>query len=148
MKEAQPMEEKPSNQRKGKSSEHLFFSMLLEQGLEVYAPLADDSGVDALARLSDGTFAEIQIKSRSPGAKHPALFADIAYESGRPGYWFAFRAWDGETDAWYLLNGEEFERVARREGKGTWALNIGANRETLAHCALGPERWDKFKKGV
>ena len=38
---------------------------MLSEGLDVYTPLIDDNGIDAVVRNPDGSFVEIQIKTRS-----------------------------------------------------------------------------------
>lgn len=48
--------------------------LMLKQGLEVYIPLVDDFGIDAVLRKPDGTFIEIQIKARS----NEVTFGDAA----------------------------------------------------------------------
>jgi hypothetical protein len=147
MKTARTPKQKISNQRKGKSSEHQFYGMLLGQGFEVYIPLADDKGVDALVRLSSRKFAEVQIKGRWLDAQLSSTFAGITYIPGRPGYWFAFHTWDKGRDVWHLVTGKEFESIARQEKRGTWAISVKKNREALAHCVLSLKRWKQFSKG-
>ena len=42
---------------------------MLKEGLDVYTPMVDDMGIDAVVRKSDGTFLEVQIKARSEEVK-------------------------------------------------------------------------------
>jgi hypothetical protein len=51
----------------GTAAELQVAGTLIELGLEVYAPLVDDKGVDLLVRRSDGTTEEIQVKSVRSG---------------------------------------------------------------------------------
>ena len=46
----------------GKRMEYFVISKMLEQGLDVYIPLIDDNGIDAVIRKQDGSFVEVQIK--------------------------------------------------------------------------------------
>lgn len=52
-----------TSQQKGKRAEFLVFGELLRLGYELYLPVIDNIGVDALVRRKDDTFSEIQIKS-------------------------------------------------------------------------------------
>ncbi|HKB44733.1 MAG TPA: hypothetical protein VKC90_10090 [Chitinophagaceae bacterium] len=47
----------------GKRMEFFVISKMLEQGLDVYIPLVDDFGIDAIVRKGDGSFVELQIKA-------------------------------------------------------------------------------------
>jgi len=49
----------------GKRMEFFVISKMLEQGLDVYIPLVDDFGIDAIVRKKYGSFVELQIKARS-----------------------------------------------------------------------------------
>lgn len=55
--------------------EFLIISEMLCQGLDVYRPVVDDKGIDAVIRRDDGTYVEVQIKARSndPDLKVPGL---------------------------------------------------------------------------
>lgn len=57
--------------------EYNIIGKMLMEGLDVYIPLVDDHGVDAIIKKEDGTFIEIQIKARSSEVKlgDAALFA-------------------------------------------------------------------------
>lgn len=75
----------------GKRMEYIVIAEMLKEGMDVYVPLVDDNGIDAVVRRSDGTFVEVQIKARSndvrPGDE--ALFAGIKHIA-RENYWFIF----------------------------------------------------------
>lgn len=77
----------------GKRIEFSIIAQLLKEGLDVYIPLVDDNGIDAVIRKSDGTFVEVQIKARSKKVKSgdEALFAAIRHDD-RPNYWFIFHS--------------------------------------------------------
>lgn len=61
----------------GKRMEFSIIGELLMQKLDVYTPLVDDHGVDAVIKKKDGTFIELQIKARSDVIKNIATFANI-----------------------------------------------------------------------
>ena len=50
----------------GKRMEYRIIGDMLMEGLDVYVPLVDDHGVDAVIKKADGTFIEIQIKAGLP----------------------------------------------------------------------------------
>ena len=49
----------------GKRIEYSIIGEMLKEGLDVYTPMVDDMGIDAIVRKSNGKFLEIQIKARS-----------------------------------------------------------------------------------
>ena len=55
--------------------EFVIIAEMLSEGLDGYTPLIDDNGIDAVVRKPDGSFVEIQIKTRSkdinPGNNPP-----------------------------------------------------------------------------
>lgn len=77
----------------GKRIEFSIVAQLLKEGVDVYIPLVDDNGIDAVIRKKDGTFVEIQIKARSKDVKlgERGLFAAIRHNY-RKNYWFIFHA--------------------------------------------------------
>ena len=60
----------------GKRIEYWLIGKMLKEGLDVYVPLVDDFGVDAVIRKPDGTFIEAQLKARSKDV----VFGDAALE--------------------------------------------------------------------
>ena len=65
---------------------------MLKEGLDVYVPLVDDFGIDAVIRKANNQFIEVQIKARSVDAKmgNAALFAAIVHPEVRKNYYFVF----------------------------------------------------------
>lgn len=65
----------------GKRMEYYLIGQMLREGLDVYVPLVDDHGVDAVVKREDGSFIEIQIKARSSevAMSEAALFAAITH---------------------------------------------------------------------
>jgi len=126
---------------------------MLRQGLDVYRPLVDDMGIDAIIRKRDGTFLEVQIKARSndTGPENAAGFAGIKCEqSGN--YWFVFYASQiGERGTMWLMTAEEFREHAtqNKSGKyvGKWSLWLSgarANKETGKREAYPKKQFEKF----
>lgn len=117
----------------GKRIEYSIIAQMLKEGLDVYVPLVDDYGIDAVVRKPNGTFVEVQIKARSldvnPGDE--ALFAGIRHEH-RSNYWFVFYAegvrrnpTDPEpTPLTWVLSSKEFLDVSYANKKGK---NIGSH---------------------
>jgi len=66
----------------GKRMEYYVLGLMLKEGLDIYVPLVDDFGIDAVLRKSDGTFVELQIKARSEEVLFgdAALFVAISHE--------------------------------------------------------------------
>ena len=92
----------------GRRMEYWIIGRMLREGLDVYVPLVDDIGIDAIIRKKDNTFIEVQIKARSrtviPG--DAALFAAIVHEKVRPNYFFVF--YSERLDATWIMTSEEF----------------------------------------
>ena len=65
----------------GKRMEFWIIGEMLRLGLDVYIPLVDDRGVDAVVRRPDGSFVELQIKARFKKVKlgDAALFGAIQH---------------------------------------------------------------------
>ncbi len=49
----------------GRRMEYWLIGQMLREGLDVYVPLVDDFGVDAVVRKQDNQFIDIQIKARA-----------------------------------------------------------------------------------
>lgn len=112
----------------GKRIEFWVIGLMLKEGLDVYVPLVDDFGIDAIVRRTDGTFAEVQIKARSadvnPG--DAALFSAITHES-RQNYWFLF--YSERLDKTWVMTSEEFiaESHQNKSGKNIGKRSIWFN---------------------
>ena len=112
----------------GKRIEFYLVGLMLKEGLDIYLPLVDDDGVDAVLKKPDGSYVEIQIKARS---KHvifgdAALFAALKHEY-RPNYWFIFYA-ERMNKIW-ILSSKEFikESVQNKSGKNIGKRSIWFN---------------------
>ena len=114
-----------------KRIEHFLIGQMLKEGLDVYLPVVDDKGIDAVVRCPDGTYVEVQIKARSkdvvPG--DAALFSAIEHEY-RPNYWFVFYSERlGENGTMWIMSSEEFikESVQNKNGKNKGKRSIWFN---------------------
>lgn len=135
----------------GKRIEYWIIGLMLKAGIDVYIPLVDDNGIDAVIRKSDGSFIEIQIKARSSDVKigDAALFAAITHED-RENYYFVF--FSERLDTIWIMSSKEFlqESVQNKTGKNAgkhsiWFNGKKKNKSTgeyLEHCH---KRFDKYK---
>lgn len=108
----------------GKSIEAKVISDLLRLGADVYTPAADDSGVDIVAKLGNGAYQDIQVKSKQSNS----LFANIRCES-RDNYWFVFWS-ETNSDRYWIIPSSEFIKIASKNTKidskhiGTYTINL------------------------
>jgi PD-(D/E)XK endonuclease len=130
----------------GKRMEFYVISKMLEQGLDVYIPLVDDFGIDAVIRKKDGSFIELQIKARSNDVKFgdAALFAAITHEV-RNNYYFLF--YSQRMDKMWILTSEEFihSAVTNKTGKNKGKRSIWFNgKNTKKNLEHPYPRYDKY----
>jgi len=92
----------------GKRIEYSIIGEMLKEGLDVYTPMVDDIGIDAIIRKADGSFLEIQIKARSNDVKFgdSGLFTVNKHQSERNGYFFVF--YSQRMDTKWILSSKEF----------------------------------------
>ncbi|MFP3984244.1 MAG: hypothetical protein ACLFV2_11225 [Desulfurivibrionaceae bacterium] len=134
----------------GKRIEYWVVGLMLKEGIDVYVPLVDDIGVDAVVRREDGSFVEVQIKARSRDVKmgDGALFAALTHEL-RSNYWFVF--YSERLDRFWIMSSQEFidESVQNKSGKNQGKRSIWFNGkrkdkvtgEYTEHCH---ERFKKY----
>ena len=138
----------------GKRIEFSIIAQLLKEGRDVYIPLVDDIGIDAVIRKPDGTFVELQIKARSEevNAGDEALFAAIRHEY-HPNYWFIFHAekiFDESSGKYspvtWVLSSREFinESYQNKKGKNIGLRTIWFNG-TKNHRPYAKKRFDKYR---
>jgi hypothetical protein len=130
----------------GKRMEYFVISKMLEQGLDVYIPLIDDFGIDAVVRKKDGSFVELQIKARSKDVLFgdAALFAAITHEQ-RDNYYFVF--YSHRMDKTWILSSQEFidNAVQNKTGKNKGKRSIWFNGKDTKNKSEHPKpQWDKF----
>jgi hypothetical protein len=130
----------------GKRMEFYVLGLMLKQGLDIYIPLVDDFGIDAVIRKSDGSFIELQIKARSDEVifGDAALFAAISHEV-RPNYYFVF--YSSRIDKTWILSSEEFchESNLNKNGKNAGKRSIWFNgKNTKAQTEHPHPKFDKY----
>jgi hypothetical protein len=117
---------------------------MLKEGLDVYIPLVDDFGIDAVVRKRDGTFIEVQIKARSETISEgdAALFAAITHES-RKNYYFVF--YSTILDTMWIMTSEEFlnESNENKKGKNVGKRTIWFNGKKAGKAYCFP-KFDKY----
>ena len=92
----------------GKRIEYSIIGEMLKEGLDVYTPMVDDMGIDAVVRKSDGTFIEVQIKARSKDVKFgdSGLFIVNKHVNVRDNYFFIF--YSQRMNIKWIMSSEEF----------------------------------------
>ena len=112
----------------GKRIEYWIIGLMLKQGLDVYLPLVDDDGIDAVIKRPDGTFVQVQIKARSNTVKlgDCGLFAALTHEL-RENYWFVF--YSERLDTIWVMSSQEFlnESVQNKNGSNAGKRSIWFN---------------------
>ena len=130
--------------------EYWIAGLMLKEGMDVYMPLIDDNGIDAIIRRPNGTFVEVQIKARSNDVQigSAGLFAAITHEY-RPNYYFVF--YSSRMDTFWIMSSREFIDEARQNKSGknagkrsVWFNGKRKNKETglySEHCKPQYERY-------
>jgi hypothetical protein len=123
----------------------------LREGLDVYVPLVDDIGVDAVIRKSDNSFIEVQIKARSREVKFmsAALFAAIDHPLPRKNYYFVFRS--ERLDKMWIMSSEELmeqsTQIKNGPNKGLraiWLNGTKINKATGQRAEYPRAKYNKF----
>lgn len=132
----------------GKRIEHYLIGQMLKEGLDVYLPVVDDKGIDAVVRRKDGTYVEVQIKARSKYVVDgdAALFSAIEH-SHRSNYWFVFYSERlGVNGTMWIMSSAEFikESVQNRNGKNKGKRSIWFNGKRNGEEYVKP----KFEKYI
>lgn len=112
----------------GRRIEYWLIGKMLKEGLDVYVPLVDDFGIDAIIRKPNGSFIEIQIKARSADVAQgdAALFAAITHDP-RAFYYFIF--YSERMKKMWIMSSEQFiaEAVQNKSGKNVGKRSIWFN---------------------
>lgn len=134
----------------GKRIEYWVIGLMLKQGLDVYLPLVDDNGIDAVIKRPDGSFIEVQIKARSKTVKlgDGALFAAITHDI-RHNYWFVF--YSERLEKIWVLSSAEFisEAVQNKSGvnvgkRSLWFNGTKLNSTKTTREEYAKERYEKY----
>jgi len=102
----------------GKRIEYWVVGLLLKEGFDVFVPLVDDYGIDAIIRGPDGKIIDLQIKARSNTVikGDAALFAALDHPKLRKNYYFIFYA--ERLDLIWLMSSKDFVAEAAQNKKG------------------------------
>jgi len=134
----------------GKRIEYWIIGQMLKEGLDVYVPLVDDFGVDAIIRKDDGTIFETQIKARSSEVimGDAALFAAIPHEP-RKNYYFIF--YSERLNTTWIMSSKDFikEAVQNKTGKNIgkrsiWFNGTKTDKETKQKIEYPKPQFDKY----
>ncbi len=135
----------------GKRMEYWIIGQMLREGLDVYVPLVDDFGIDAVIRKQDNQFVEVQIKARSKNvvAGDAALFAAIDHASPRANYYFLF--YSERLDKTWIMSSEQFiaEAVQNKTGinkgrRSIWFNGAKIDPATKLKVEYPKERYNKY----
>lgn len=137
----------------GKRMEYWIVGLMLKEGIDVYMPLVDDFGIDAVIRKPNGRFIELQIKARSKDVAFgdAALFAAIKHEK-RNNYYFLF--YSERMDSMWLMSSAKFikestqNKTGKNKGKRTIWFNGKNSKLQKEHCKPQYEKYliNDFKK--
>jgi hypothetical protein len=124
----------------GKRIEYWIIGLLLKDGFDVFIPLVDDDGIDAIIRHENGRKIDLQIKARSKDVSFgdAALFGPLPHEAVREGYFFLFYAERMET--MWLMSSQDFiaQSVSNKNGKHVGKRSIWLNGRSVKskseHC--------------
>lgn len=102
----------------GRRMEYWIIGKMLKEGIDVYVPLVDDNGIDAVIRKADGKFVTVQIKARSKDVKlgDGALFAAISHDELRLDYYFIFYA--ERLDLTWIMTSKQLIKMASQNKNG------------------------------
>lgn len=127
---------------------------MLKANLDVYIPLVDDDGIDAILRGPDGRKIDLQIKARSSSVLFGdgALFAALTHPAVREGYYFLFYA--ERMDHMWLMSSKDFisnaneNRNGKNAGKRSIWLNGRNTRSKLEHPNPRFNPWSISRAGT
>ncbi len=112
---------------------------MLREGLDVYVPLVDDFGIDAVIRKQDNQFIEIQIKARSSTVElgDTALFAAIDHPEPRRNYYFVF--YSERLAIMCIMSSEQFikEAIQNKTGKNAGKRSFVRSPDWSSRHSLG-----------
>jgi hypothetical protein len=131
--------------------EYWIIGKMLREGLDVYVPLVDDFGIDAVIRKHNNQFVEVQIKARSKTVIEgdAALFAAIDHLSPRDNYYFVFHS--ERLEKTWILSSEQFiaEAVQNKTGankgrRSIWFNGTKTDSTTKKKIEYPKERYNKY----
>jgi hypothetical protein len=134
----------------GKRIEYWVIGLMLKEGLDVYVPLVDDFGVDAIIRKEDGTIIEVQIKARSDNTKiGDAGHFPIIEHDKRTNYYFVF--YSERLDKIWVMSSRQFikEAVQNKTGKNKgkrsiWFNGTKTDKVTKKKYEYAKDKYEKY----
>lgn len=131
----------------GKRIEYWIVGLLLKDGFDVFVPLVDDDGIDAIIRHENGRKADLQIKARSKDVSFgdAALFGPLPHGGVRDGYFFLFYA--ERMESMWLMSSADFieqsvsNKTGKHIGKRSIWLNGRSRKSMTEHCRPQFLRW-------
>lgn len=135
----------------GKRIEYYIIGLMLKEGLDVYVPLVDDFGVDAIIRKDNGTIFEVQIKARSNDVMmgNAALFAALTHDKPRKNYYFIF--YSERLNIMWVMSSNDFIKESNQnksgKGKGKRSIKFNgtkADRETKKRYEYPKSKFNKY----
>ncbi len=135
----------------GKRIEYWIVGLMLKQGMDVYLPLVDDDAIDAVIKVGDDQFVQVQIKARSKNiiSGDGALFSAIPHKP-RKNYFFVF--YSERHDKIWILTSNEFIQYSHENKKGAnigkssiWFNGKRKNKETGEYEEHIHERFNQFE---
>jgi hypothetical protein len=138
----------------GKRIEYWIIGLLLKQGFDVFVPLVDDDGIDAIIRHPNGRKVDLQIKARSSTVRFGSagLFAALTHPDVRDDYFFIFYA--ERLDLIWLMSSADFvaqsvqNKGGANAGKRTLCFNGKSQKTGLEHPNPRFDPWCITQGGV
>jgi hypothetical protein len=130
----------------GKKIEYWIIGLLLKEGFDVFVPLVDDHGIDAIIRGHNGKSIDLQIKARSKDVAlgNAALFAALEHPQVRDNYYFLF--YSEKLDLiWFMSSKDLVEQANQnKNGKNVGRRSIWLNGYSTKHQTEYPKK--KFQQ--
>jgi len=136
----------------GRRMEYWLIGRMLREGLDVYVPLVDDFGIDAVIRKGNNSFIEVQIKARSNDVLlgDGALFAAIRHPEPRENYYFVFHA-ERLSVTWIMSSSELIAQANQnKNGKNAglrsiWFNGTKRDKKSGERLEYPKTRYDKYR---
>lgn len=119
MKESKPVH----SATKGKIAEFQVIGELLKRGVQVYVPIVDVEGIDAIVRQADGSLVEIQVKSSHTNT-YPRFFIVPAFEPRDNFFIVGVVLGLDEPETWIIPSARYVELCAKPSKSNTFELDL------------------------
>jgi len=133
----------------GKRIEYWVIGLLLKDGFDVFIPLVDDDGIDAIIRGKNGQTIDIQIKARSNDVKFgsSALFGvGQSHPVQRSDFYFIFYS-DRLNEMWIMPSADFIANcVTLKSGKNIGNRSVWCNGKSKKNNEEYPNpRFDEWR---